>query len=71
MGEFYETMGTDAVVLMQWAGLNPMGNGHPPRAGCPAANIRRTLQCLVQEASLSVVRCMSLCHPCSLLPFTS
>ncbi|CAL8466240.1 g5776 [Coccomyxa elongata] len=57
VGEFYETMGTDAVVLMQWAGLNPMGNGNPPRAGCPAANIRRTLQCLVQEANLSVVVC--------------
>ncbi|EIE20036.1 hypothetical protein COCSUDRAFT_58259 [Coccomyxa subellipsoidea C-169] len=57
VGEFYETMGTDAVVLMQWAGLNPMGAGNPPRAGCPAANIRRTLQCLVQEANLSVVVC--------------
>ncbi|BDA51431.1 probable DNA mismatch repair protein MutS at C-terminar half [Coccomyxa sp. Obi] len=57
VGEFYETMGTDAVVLMQWAGLNPMGNGNPPRAGCPAANIRRTLQCIVQEANLSVVVC--------------
>lgn len=55
VGEFYETMGTDAVVLMQWAGLNPMGAGNPPRAGCPAANIRRTLQCLVQEANLCVV----------------
>ena len=50
-------MGTDAVVLVQWAGLNPMGSTHmPPRAGCPHMNIRRTLQSLVEEANLSVVR---------------
>lgn len=55
VGEFYETMGTDAVLLMQWAGLNPMGQGNPPRAGCPVGNIRRTLQSLVQDANLSVV----------------
>jgi hypothetical protein len=57
VGEFYEAMGTDAVVLVQWAGLNPMGSMHmPPRAGCPHTNIRRTLQSLVEEANLSVVR---------------
>ena len=57
VGEFYEAMGTDAVVLVQWAGLNPMGSTHmPPRAGCPHTNIRRTLQSLVEEANLSVVR---------------
>ena len=57
VGEFYEAMGTDAVVLVQWAGLNPMGSTHmPPRAGCPHMNIRRTLQSLVEEANLSVVR---------------
>ena len=56
VGEFYEAMGTDAVVLVQWAGLNPMGSTHmPPRAGCPHTNIRRTLQSLVEEANLSVV----------------
>lgn len=50
-------MGTDAVILVQWAGLNPMGSTHmPPRAGCPHMNIRRTLQSLVEEANLSVVR---------------
>ena len=49
-------MGTDAVILVQWAGLNPMGSTHmPPRAGCPHMNIRRTLQSLVEEANLSVV----------------
>ena len=57
VGEFYEAIGTDAVVLVQWAGLNPMGSTHmPPRAGCPHMNIRRTLQSLVEEANLSVVR---------------
>ena len=28
-------MGIDAVLLVQHAGLNPMGSGVPPRAGCP------------------------------------
>ena len=61
VGEFYEAMGTDAVVLVQWAGLNPMGSTHmPPRAGCPHMNIRRTLQSLVEEANLSVVRSLPL-----------
>ena len=57
VGEFYETMGTDAVLLVQHAGLNQMGSGNPPRAGCPHMNLRRTLQCLV-AANLSVV-CIS------------
>ena len=47
-------MGTDAVLLVQHAGLNQMGSGNPPRAGCPHMNLRRTLQCLV-DANLSVV----------------
>lgn len=57
VGEFYETQGMDAVVLVQWAGLNPMGRSSPPRAGCPVVNLRRTLDDLVQGAGLSVVRC--------------
>lgn len=57
VGEFYETQGTDAVVLIQWAGLNPMGRSTPPRAGLPVVNLRRTLEDLVQGAGLSVVRC--------------
>ena len=57
VGEFYETQGTDAVVLIQWAGLNPMGRSSPPRAGLPVVNLRRTLDDLVQGAGLSVVRC--------------
>ena len=55
VGEFYETMGTDAVLLVQHAGLNPMGQGDPPRAGCPIANLRRTISDLVEQAGLSVV----------------
>lgn len=56
VGEFYETMGTDAVLLVQYAGLNPMGQGDPPRAGCPVSNLRRTISDLVEQAGLSVVR---------------
>ena len=56
IGEFYETMGTDAVLLVEFAGLNPMGNRDTPTAGCPVCNIRRTLHDLVKEAGLSVVR---------------
>ena len=36
VGEFYETYGIDAVLMVQWAGLNPMGRASrlsPPRAG--------------------------------------
>ena len=54
VGEFHECVGLDAVLLVQWAGLNPMGSGNPPRAGCPHMNLRRTLQCLT-DANLSVV----------------
>ncbi|DBA71803.1 TPA: hypothetical protein ACH3X2_010997 [Trebouxia sp. C0005] len=56
VGEFYETMGTDAVMLVQHAGLNPMGQGDPPRAGCPVVNLRRTISDLVEQAGLSVER---------------
>ena len=55
VGEFYKTMGTDAVMLVQHAGLNPMGQGDPPRAGCPVVNLRRTISDLVEQAGLSVV----------------
>ena len=56
MGEFYESVGIDAVLLVQHAGLNPMGGGTPPRAGCPRQNLRRTVADLV-DAGLSVVVC--------------
>ena len=61
VGEFYETMGTDAVMLVQHAGLNPMGQGDPPRAGCPIGNLRRTVADLVEQAGLSVVRSAITC----------
>jgi hypothetical protein len=55
VGEFYEAYGADAVLLVEHAGLNPMGDGWPvPKAGCPAGNLRRTLADLVEGAGLSV-----------------
>lgn len=55
-GDFYEAIGIDAVLLVQFAGLNPMGGRKPPQAGCPKQNIRRVLADLVDNAALSVVR---------------
>ena len=57
VGDFYETQGMDAVLLVQWAGLNSVARSAPPRVSCPVANLRRTLDDLVQGAGLSVVRC--------------
>ncbi|KFM25783.1 DNA mismatch repair protein MutS [Auxenochlorella protothecoides] len=61
VGEFFETVGIDAVLLVQHAGLNPMGDpestGALPRAGCPRQNLRRTVSDLVEGAGLSVVVC--------------
>ena len=34
VGEFYETLGIDAVLLVQYAGLNPMGVSGDPAEGC-------------------------------------
>jgi hypothetical protein len=34
VGDFYETVGFDAVLMVQYAGLNPMGQ-KLPKAGCP------------------------------------
>ncbi|KAI3431602.1 hypothetical protein D9Q98_004652 [Chlorella vulgaris] len=56
VGEFYEGCGIDAVLLVQHAGLNPMGQGGPPRAGCPRVNLRQTVNDLVR-VGLSVVVC--------------
>ena len=44
VGEFYETWGFDAVVLVQHAGLNPMGQAGVPRAGCPKQNVHAVLR---------------------------
>lgn len=41
MGEFYETYGVDAVMMMQHAGLNKMGQ--EIRAGCPRRNVQQTI----------------------------
>ncbi|EFN52896.1 hypothetical protein CHLNCDRAFT_138439 [Chlorella variabilis] len=64
VGEFYETIGIDAVLLVQHAGLNPMGSGVTPRAGCPRQNLRRTVDDLV-SAGLSVVVCEEAPEPYS------
>ena len=44
VGEFFETFGSDAVLMVEHAGLNPMGGR--PRAGCPYRNIQQTLDAL-------------------------
>ena len=41
VGEFYEAYGLDALMLVEHAGLNPMGR--KARAGCPISNIQATL----------------------------
>ena len=53
-GDFYETIGLDAVVVMQYASLNPMGKKYP-QAGAPLGNITQLLRDLVQGAGFSVV----------------
>jgi ribosomal protein S6E (S10) len=55
VGDFYETYGYCAILLVQYAGLNPMGT-RLPRAGCPVVNLRRTLADLT-DAGFSVVVC--------------
>ena len=44
VGEFYEAFGFDALMLVQYAGLNPMGS--KCRAGCPVQNVQATLDAL-------------------------
>lgn len=45
VGDFYESHGIDAIMLVEHAGLNPMAN--KARAGCPKGNIQATLDALV------------------------
>lgn len=46
----------DAVLLVNYAGLNPMAPGSGiPKAGLPSINLRKALEHLVQEAGLKVV----------------
>ena len=49
-GEFYETYGIDALMLINYCGLNAMGN--KCKAGCPVKNIQSTLDGLT-SAGLS------------------
>ena len=41
VGDFYEAYGIDALMLIEHAGLNPMGR--KARAGCPWRNVQQTL----------------------------
>ncbi|KAL2613188.1 hypothetical protein R1flu_024880 [Riccia fluitans] len=69
IGEFYEALGFDACLLVEYAGLNPMGglkSDAVPKAGCPIVNLRQTLDdltghgfsvCIVEEVKgPSIVR---------------
>jgi hypothetical protein len=49
VGEFYEAFGFDALMLVQWAGLNPMGS--KCRAGCPVQNVQATLDALTSAVA--------------------
>ncbi|KAK1313001.1 hypothetical protein QJS10_CPA06g00054 [Acorus calamus] len=61
VGDFYEAIGFDACILVEYAGLNPFGglrSDSIPRAGCPVVNLRQTLDdltrggysvCIVEE----------------------
>ena len=55
IGHFYEAFGLDAVVLMQFCSLNPMGARTPPQAGTQYQNIARTVRDLVVNHGFSVV----------------
>jgi hypothetical protein len=46
-GDFYETYGLDAVMLVEHVGLNPMAG--KCKAGCPYRNIQSTVDALTQE----------------------
>lgn len=46
-GDFYETYGTDAILLVEHVGLNSMGG--KVKAGCPYRNIQSTLDGLTQH----------------------
>jgi len=43
VGDFYETLGFDAALIVEHAGLNPMGAA-PFRAGCPWGSLHATLR---------------------------
>ncbi|KAG8369818.1 hypothetical protein BUALT_Bualt14G0053300 [Buddleja alternifolia] len=52
VGDFYEAIGVDACILVEYAGLNPFGGLRSdiiPRAGCPVVNLRQTLDDLTRN----------------------
>ncbi|KAL1342185.1 DNA mismatch repair protein MSH1, mitochondrial [Arachis duranensis] len=61
VGDFYEALGIDACILVEYVGLNPFGglrSDSIPKAGCPVVNLRQTLDdltnngfsvCIVEE----------------------
>ena len=61
VGEFYESFGLDALMLVEHAGLNPMGR--KCRAGCPAGNLQATLDGLT-SAGLTVAVYEEVALPC-------
>eukprot|EP01035_Chromulina_nebulosa_P022938 gene22938-29711_t len=46
-GDFYETYGIDAIMLVAYCGLNPMAD--KCKAGCPKGNIQKTLDSLTSN----------------------
>jgi len=53
IGDFYESIGFDTCLVVEYAGLNPMGGKDAaPRAGCPVVNLRQTLTRSRRTASL-------------------
>lgn len=46
-GDFYETYGVDAVMLVEHCGLNAMAG--KAKAGCPIRNVQATLDCLTSQ----------------------
>ncbi|XP_051127886.1 DNA mismatch repair protein MSH1, mitochondrial isoform X2 [Andrographis paniculata] len=52
VGDFYEAIGFDACILVEYAGLNPFGglrSDSIPKAGCPVMNLRQTLDDLTRH----------------------
>ncbi|KVI08019.1 DNA mismatch repair protein MutS-like, N-terminal [Cynara cardunculus var. scolymus] len=52
VGDFYEAIGFDACILVEYAGLNPCGglrSDSIPKAGCPVVNLRQTLDDLTRN----------------------
>ncbi|KAK4266236.1 hypothetical protein QN277_027186 [Acacia crassicarpa] len=52
VGDFYESIGIDACILVEYAGLNPFGGMRSdsiPKAGCPVVNLRQTLDDLTRN----------------------